>query len=176
VTGPGGPGPVLVELTARCATAADTRALGAALAAACRPGDTLLLVGGLGAGKTTFAQGFAAGLGVTGPVTSPTFTLVRQYPCQGPTGVTELLHADVYRLDHLREVEELGLPELVERSAVALVEWGDVAAPVLGDDPLTVQLSPQPGETRSVTVRGGRRWAARRRELLHAMSTASAPA
>jgi tRNA threonylcarbamoyladenosine biosynthesis protein TsaE len=128
------------------------------------------LVGGLGAGKTTFAQGFAAGLGVVGPVTSPTFTLVRQYPCDGRRGVTELLHADVYRLDHLREVEDLGLPELVERSAVALVEWGDAAAPVLGADPLTVTLTVGPGEERRVTVRAGPQWSDRRAELQRALS------
>lgn len=170
MTGGGDSAPARVELSARCATADDTRTLGAALAATSRAGDTLLLVGGLGAGKTTFAQGFAAGLGVAGPVTSPTFTLVRQYPCQGPHGITELLHADVYRLDHLREVEDLGLPELVERSAVALVEWGDAAAPVLGDDPLTVRFSTRQGDERVVTVRGGARWAERRVELDRAMS------
>jgi tRNA threonylcarbamoyladenosine biosynthesis protein TsaE len=158
-----------VELTARCRTAGDTRAIGAALAGVCRPGDTLLLVGGLGAGKTTFAQGFAAGLGITGPVTSPTFTLVRQYPCRGPQGINELLHADVYRLDHLREVVELGIPELVERAAVALVEWGDAAAPALGDEPLRIELSRVEGEDRVVTVTGGRGWSDRRHDLELAM-------
>lgn len=166
----GEPPPTLVHV-ARCPSAAHTRALGRALADVSRPGDTLLLVGGLGAGKTTFAQGFAAGLGVTGPVTSPTFTLVRQYPCDCASGVTELLHADIYRLDHLREVDDLGLAELVERAAVALVEWGDAAAPVLGADPLTVALSVGPGEVRVVTVQGGPKWADRRDELERAMSS-----
>lgn len=159
------------EATVRCATAADTAALAAALAGVCRPGDTLLLVGGLGAGKTTFAQGFAAALGVEGPVTSPTFTLVRQYPCAGPAGITELLHADVYRLDHRSEVADLALPELVERAAVALVEWGDAAEAVLGPGALTVALAPEPdGEARRVTVRGGPAWAARRHDLARAVA------
>ena len=62
----------------------DTRALGAALARGLRPGDVVLLTGELGAGKTTLAQGIGAGLGVTDQVTSPTFTLVRSYPCPAP--------------------------------------------------------------------------------------------
>lgn len=133
------PGPV--DLRARTATPADTRALAGALAACCRGGDTVLLAGSLGAGKTTFAQGFAAALGVEGPVTSPTFTLVRQYPCGGAGGIRRLLHADVYRLDHLAEVTDLALPELVEGDGVALVEWGDAAAPVLDEGALTVSLT-----------------------------------
>ena len=104
--------------------APGTRALAAALAPVCRPGDVLLLSGDLGAGKTTFAQGFAPALGVDEPVTSPTFTLVRLRGRAGPTGVRTLLHADVYRLDHLGEIADLGLGQLVEDGAVALVEWG----------------------------------------------------
>lgn len=138
---PTAPWPVAVET----ATAADTRSAAAALATLTRPGDIVLLVGGLGAGKTTFAQGFARGLGVRGPVTSPTFTLVRQYRCAGVDGVDQLVHADVYRLDSLAEVEDLAIDELVDGAAVALIEWGDAAAPVLGADPLRVVLT-RPGE------------------------------
>ena len=127
------------------AAAADTRSAAAALATLARPGDIVLLVGGLGAGKTTFAQGFARALGVRGPVTSPTFTLVRQYRCAGVDGVDQLVHADVYRLDSLAEVEDLAIDELVDDAAVALIEWGDAAAPVLGADPLRVVLT-RPGE------------------------------
>lgn len=144
------------SVVAATATAEGTRELAAALAPLARPGDVVLLVGGLGAGKTTFAQGFARGLGVVGPVTSPTFTLVRQYPCTG--AVRQLLHADVYRLDTLAEVADLGLSELVEDGAVALVEWGDAAAPALGDDTLTVVLEPVdilPGADRSDAAAGG---------------------
>ncbi|MGH8988787.1 MAG: tRNA (adenosine(37)-N6)-threonylcarbamoyltransferase complex ATPase subunit type 1 TsaE [Acidimicrobiales bacterium] len=113
-----------------------TRAVAVRLAGAARRGDVIVLQGSLGAGKTTFAQGFARGLGVEGPVTSPTFTLVRQYPCT----LGQLVHADVYRLEHLAEVADLGLADLVEEG-VALVEWGDVARPALGPVAWTVVLS-----------------------------------
>jgi tRNA threonylcarbamoyladenosine biosynthesis protein TsaE len=145
-------------------SAEATRSLAASLAARSRPGDLLLLTGGLGAGKTTFAQGFARGLGIEGPVTSPTFTLVRQYPCAGTVdGVRYLLHADVYRLDSLAEVVDLGLPEQLEDGAVALIEWGDVAEPVLGPSALTVHLAPVgDGDERRLTISGrGPDWVGR---------------
>lgn len=144
-----------------------TRQLAARLASVARSGDVVLLAGGLGAGKTTFAQGFAAGLGVEGPVTSPTFTLVRQYRC--PLG--QLLHADVYRLDHLVEVEDLGLPELLEEGGVALVEWGDVAAPALGPVAMTVTLEPVGDDVRRVRVTGEPE--DRRREVADAIRRAT---
>jgi tRNA threonylcarbamoyladenosine biosynthesis protein TsaE len=167
-----GSAPPAFALEACCPTADDTRALGAALAAVCRAGDTLLLAGGLGAGKTTFTQGFASALGVDGPVTSPTFTLVRQYPCRGPGGIEQLVHVDVYRLDRLAEVVDLALDELLELAAVALVEWGEAVAPVLGDETLTVELERAAGdETRRVTVAGaGAGWAARRDDVAHALT------
>jgi tRNA threonylcarbamoyladenosine biosynthesis protein TsaE len=128
-------------LTLTTDSADATRQLAASLAPLCLPGDVLLLAGDLGAGKTTFAQGFAAGLGITGAVTSPTFVLVHQYPVEGRPPVRVLLHADVYRLDHLHEIADLGLAELVEDGGVALVEWGDAAEPVLGSGALVVRLA-----------------------------------
>ncbi|HUZ10607.1 MAG TPA: tRNA (adenosine(37)-N6)-threonylcarbamoyltransferase complex ATPase subunit type 1 TsaE [Acidimicrobiales bacterium] len=169
-----GPEPATWSVSALSTGADATRALAASLAPVCRVGDVVLLVGGLGAGKTTFAQGFARGLGVAGPVTSPTFTLVRQYPC-ALGGIRQLLHADVYRLESTAEVADLGLAELVEDDGVALVEWGDAAAPVLGDSSLTVTLRAEPSgdgglpldtdvgdEVRRVLVQGrGPAWADR---------------
>lgn len=138
-----------------------TRALGAALAAVLHSGDVVLLEGELGAGKTTLVQGLAAGLGVHEQVTSPTFTLVRPYKCEGREFRT-LLHADLYRLEHLNEVRELALDELVEQAAVAVVEWGDRGEAVLGRDSLHVCITgpgtgPGPGagagdDERTVTV------------------------
>lgn len=143
------------SIVATTTNVAETRAVAGAVASLCVPGDVLLLAGDLGAGKTAFAQGFGRALGVTEPITSPTFTLVRQYPVHpvvtatgvdptptatGIEPVRTLLHADVYRLDHLQEIADLGLGELVEDSAVALVEWGDMAEPILGEGSLAVRL------------------------------------
>jgi len=115
----------------------DMKRLGAALAQVLRPGDTVLLGGDLGAGKTTFTQGLAAALGVRGPVTSPSYVLVHSYP----TGAGfELLHADVWRLEQLREVVDLAIPELLEDGAAAVVEWGERAAPALAVDCLHVAI------------------------------------
>ena len=140
----------------------ETRALAAALAPLCRAGDVVLLVGDLGAGKTVFAQGFAAALGVAGPVTSPTFALVRHYGCGPESPVRTLIHADVYRTGSVAEVTDLALAELVEEDAVGLVEWGDLAAPALGASALEVTLIvPEPTagpEARSVSVTGRGRW------------------
>jgi tRNA threonylcarbamoyladenosine biosynthesis protein TsaE len=168
-------------LRLRSTSADDTRALGAALARALRPGDVVLLAGDLGSGKTTMAQGIGAGLGVVDHVTSPTFTLVRSYPCRprevervdrgspAPT-VATFLHADLYRLEHLGEVVDLAIGELVEDDAVAVVEWGDVAEPVLGGDALSVRLGPGPADDeRGVALTGTPRWATRRHELTDAL-------
>jgi tRNA threonylcarbamoyladenosine biosynthesis protein TsaE len=165
-----------VPVRLRTRSAAHTRALGAALAASVVPGDVVLLAGDLGAGKTTLVQGFAAGLGITEPVTSPTFTLVRAYRCPSAASpsaappslappslapqsarsprraVRTLLHADVYRLDRLGEVVDLDLGELVEDDAVCVVEWGDVAAPALGDTALIVTLAPGDDDDERVVV------------------------
>jgi tRNA threonylcarbamoyladenosine biosynthesis protein TsaE len=146
-----------------------TREVGAALAAVCVPGDVLLLAGGLGAGKTTFAQGFGRALGIDEPVTSPTFTLVRQYEvATRPTGVRTLFHADVYRLERLGEIADLGLGQLVEDGGVALVEWGDAAEPVLGADALLLALAADADHDgrRTVTLTAqGPSWSKRWKEL-----------
>jgi tRNA threonylcarbamoyladenosine biosynthesis protein TsaE len=158
------PAPSLVE--ASTGSPDETRRLAAAVASVCRPGDVLLLCGDLGAGKTVFAQGFARGLGVTEPVTSPTFILVRPYPVPGRGQVRRLVHADLYRLDTLHEVEDLGIEELLDVGAVALIEWGDAAGPALSTDALTVRLTPGDalgsegdGEDRTLSLAGtGRTW------------------
>lgn len=121
---------------------AGTRDVAAVVADLTRPGDVILLDGDLGAGKTTFTQGFARRLGVTENVTSPTFTLVRNYPTA--TGV-DLYHADLYRLEQLSEVIDLALPELLEDGGaavgVAVIEWGERGSPALGPAHLSIQIS-----------------------------------
>ncbi len=156
-----------------------TRAVAGALATLCRVGDVVLLTGGLGAGKTTFAQGFGKALGVVEPIVSPTFTLVRQYPLpkaakldhaassETGTRVNQFVHADLYRLSHRHEVADLGIGQLAELG-VAVVEWGEAAEPVLGDDWLRIDLDFEPtaeetSRTIRVTAHGGNwpeRWSA----------------
>jgi tRNA threonylcarbamoyladenosine biosynthesis protein TsaE len=167
-------GPVVVHSDSPSAT----KATAGRLARICRSGDIILLIGELGAGKTAFAQGFAAALGVEGPVTSPTFTLVRQYRCADGSAIETLMHADVYRTGSLHEVAELALAELVEEQAVALVEWGDLAAPALGHDALEVTLAvpvEAPAETtdRVISVTGRGAWSSRMHEVAGALKTSS---
>jgi tRNA threonylcarbamoyladenosine biosynthesis protein TsaE len=151
------------------ASADATRALAAGLAPLCRAGDVVLLVGDLGAGKTVFAQGFAAALGVAGPVTSPTFALVRHYHCGPDSPVSTLIHADVYRTGSVAEVVDLALAELVEEDAVAVIEWGELAAPALGDSALEVTLVAPDAvaapDARNVSVVGRGSWSGRADEV-----------
>jgi tRNA threonylcarbamoyladenosine biosynthesis protein TsaE len=143
-------------------SAEETRALGGRLASVLRPGDVVVLTGDLGSGKTVLAQGIAAGLGVSEPVVSPTFTIVREYE-----GDVPLQHLDVYRLDHLQEVIDLGLDELLDGHAVTVVEWGEAVSALLPADRLEVSLMLLPPEeadddTRVVELHGvGPAWAAR---------------
>jgi tRNA threonylcarbamoyladenosine biosynthesis protein TsaE len=154
-----------VDLAAR--TAEDTRAIGAAVAPLLRPGDALALTGELGAGKTTFAHGVARGLGFEGAVASPTFTLVRQYR----TPTLMLVHADVYRLDRVQDVVDLGLAELLDDDGVLLVEWGDAVEALLPEDHLVVELTvPGDGDERALAIRPfGAGWAVRWERLEQAV-------
>lgn len=124
-------------ITARTSSVDDTRALAAEVAPLARPGDLLLLAGDLGAGKTAFVQGFARGLGVTEAVTSPAFVLARPY-----SGRLPLVHLDVYRLEHIQELHDLGIGELLDDGGVTIVEWGDVVVSALPADFLEVRLVP----------------------------------
>lgn len=119
------------------ANADAMRLLGASVAEDCRPGDVVLLSGPLGAGKTTFAQGFAEGLGVTGAVTSPTFVIARTH--RSGVGGPDLVHVDAYRLSNLAELDDLDLDTSLAES-VTLVEWGAGLADHLVDDPIIVTI------------------------------------
>lgn len=135
------------------ATDTEMRTLGERLAAALRAGDVLILTGPLGAGKTTLVQGIGTGLGVRGPVTSPTFVIARVHP--GP--VVPLVHADAYRLGSVLEVDDL---DLDTANSVTVVEWGEGLAEGLADDRLEISISPDLGsQRRTVRIRGiGARW------------------
>lgn len=120
-------------------TAQDTQRLGARLARLLRAGDLLVLAGGLGAGKTTMAQGLGAGLGVRGPVTSPTYVISRVHPSlvDGPP----LVHVDAYRLGGAAELDDLDLKSSLEES-VTVVEWGSGLVEGLSDNWLELRLGP----------------------------------
>jgi tRNA threonylcarbamoyladenosine biosynthesis protein TsaE len=152
---PNGPGFPPAEL--RIATDGDMRDLGRRLAALLRAGDLVILAGPLGAGKTTLVQGIGAGLGVRGPVTSPTFVIARVHPplAGGPA----LVHADAYRLGSFGEVDDLDLDTDVGR-AVTVVEWGTGLAEPLAEDRLEITIEPdRDSDVRTVRINGhGARW------------------
>ena len=155
-----------MRLDLRSPAAGETRAIGAELAALLQRGDVVALTGELGAGKTTFTQGVSRGLGFDGAVVSPTFTLVREY--RG--GRLPVVHADVYRLDRVQDVLDLGLDEIAE-DGVLLVEWGDAVGGLLPPEHLIVELTvPGGGEERAVGVSGnGDPWALRWERLERAL-------
>ena len=137
------------------ATAETTRAWGVRLASFLRAGDLVVLTGGLGAGKTTLTQGIGEGLGVRGPLTSPTFVIARVHPSlvDGPP----LVHVDAYRLGGFAELDDLDLDASLEES-VTIVEWGHGLAEDLSDDRLEVVLEGEDVRIASVTPHG-QRWA-----------------
>jgi tRNA threonylcarbamoyladenosine biosynthesis protein TsaE len=150
-----GPADLVVEVP----DADAMRSLGARVAGLLRPGDLVLLTGPLGAGKTTLAQGIGAGLGVRGPVTSPTFVIARVHPSL--SGGPDLVHVDAYRLGDALEVDDLDLDAALDVS-VTVVEWGEGKVEGLAEDRLEVLVEREPeSETRRVTLRAaGPRWAA----------------
>ena len=170
-SGPGGAGDArtaernlteTIKETTTVRTAAQMRALGRRLASRLRAGDVVVLTGPLGAGKTTLTQGIGDGLGVRGPVTSPTFVIARVHP---PLGAgPALVHVDAYRLDDAAEVDDLDLDADLE-SAVTVVEWGEGLVERLAEDRLEIRIGRPPGgplddETRTVRLTGtGARWA-----------------
>lgn len=117
-------------------SAGETQALGGALASLLQPGDVVLLVGELGAGKTCFTQGLAHALGVDEQVTSPTFTLMREY-----RGRIPLYHLDAYRLEGVADLYSIGVEEYLDRDGALVVEWGDRARDFFDMDLLEVTFA-----------------------------------
>lgn len=136
-----------IELTDRAATQEWGRRLGTLL----RAGDLLVLTGGLGAGKTTLTQGIADGLGVRGPVTSPTFVIARVHPSL--VGGPALVHVDAYRLDGALELDDLDLDSDLD-DAVTIIEWGAGLAEELSDARLELVIDvDQSTEMRRISLR-----------------------
>ncbi len=135
----------------------ETRKFAAALAELLVPGDVVSLTGELGAGKTAFVQGAARALGVEGPVLSPTFVLVREYKGDMP-----IYHVDVYRLEKMQEVHDLGFEDFLDPGGVVFVEWGDAIEALLPDSHLRVELTTEADDTRRLRVSArGPAWAPR---------------
>ena len=131
----------------------ETEALGKRLALALQPGDVIAYSGDLGAGKTAFTRGLAAGLGITEPVTSPTYTIVNEYL----SGRLPLCHFDMYRLSSADDLFDIGWEDYLLRGGVCAVEWSENVEEAL-QDPIRVELCRMTeGDTcRRITVTGGR--------------------
>lgn len=155
-------------LRATTTTPEETQHLGRALGEALEGGEALLMTGELGAGKTCLTQGIAWGLGVGEYARSPTFVLIAEYQ-----GRMTLYHIDLYRLDDIREMEDLGLEEYFERGGVCVVEWAEKAGPILPSENLAIKIDVDGVDMRTITLeaRGQRHQA-----LLNRLSTSfSAP-
>jgi tRNA threonylcarbamoyladenosine biosynthesis protein TsaE len=123
----------------------ETEVLGEKLGELARPGMLVLLTGDLGAGKTAFARGVARGLGVEGPVTSPTFTLVEEHQ-----GKIPFYHLDVYRLNDPEELVDIGYEEYTDGDGLCLIEWGDLVREWLATEQLEIKINGV-GERRTLT-------------------------
>jgi len=131
----------------------QTRELGKALGKLAQEGDVFLLVGNLGAGKTSLTQGIAWGLGISEYTVSPSFVIVREY-----RGRLPMYHVDLYRLENIAEIADLGLDEYFYGRGVSVVEWADRAVKLLPEDNLTVAMEYVRVEERTISLRanGGR--------------------
>ena len=130
----------------------ETEALGARLAAALSPGAVVAYQGGLGMGKTAFTRGLAQGLGYTGRVTSPTFTIVNEY--EG--GRLPLFHFDMYRLADADALFDIGWEDYLERGGVCAVEWSEQVAEAMPSDTIyiTIARRPEDDRWRTITIEG----------------------
>lgn len=117
-------------------SAADTFAYGKALGEKAAPGEVYTLIGDLGVGKTVFTQGFAAGIGITEPVNSPTFTILQGYE----EGRLPLFHFDVYRIGDVEEMEEIGCEDCFYGEGVCLIEWADLIREILPEDCIRITI------------------------------------
>lgn len=134
----------------------ETEAVGRRLAAVLRPGDVIAYYGDLGAGKTAFTRGLAAGLGVTEQVTSPTYTIVNEYL----SGRIPLFHFDMYRLGSADELFDIGWEDYLSRGGVCAVEWSENVDGAF-DAPIRITITKDPADesVRTITVEGGDRLA-----------------
>jgi len=159
-----------VTCTLATSSPEQTRAFAQQLGALLQPGDVIVLAGEMGAGKTAFTKGVALALGIDEPVASPTFTIVREYQARIP-----LVHVDVYRLDHVQELHDLGLDDLLGEEAVTVVEWGDKVSAALPGDRLDIRIEFGEGDDdRVFTIDcAGASWVARRDAIVAIAASAT---
>ncbi len=138
-----------VSVTLSCPSADATRAVAAGIARRATPGTVVALIGDLGAGKTCFVQGLAAGLGVEGPVTSPTFVLIAEH-----AGRLPLYHVDLYRTESLGEIRALGLEEILDGAGLTAIEWAEKVEPLLPSRTVRVWIRGAGDETRTLEIDG----------------------
>jgi len=132
-------GPHMLDFVSHSAT--QTHRLGVRLGRLLRPGDVLLFAGEFGTGKTTFIQGLAEGLGVVGPVTSPSFTLIWEYHSDVEHGGAPFFHIDLYRICSPEEALALGLEEYLYGQGICAVEWADRFLEIMPADQLQIHLA-----------------------------------
>lgn len=133
----------------------ETEAVGRKIAAKLLPGDIIAYYGDLGAGKTAFTRGLAAGLGVTEQVTSPTYTIVNEYL----SGRLPLFHFDMYRLDSADDLFDIGWEDYLARGGVCAVEWSEnVEEALSGAIRITIHKDPADENVRTITIEGGERF------------------
>ena len=117
-------------------SAEETYKIGEQMGREAKAGDVLCLLGDLGVGKTVFTQGFAAGLGITEPVSSPTFTIVQTYD----EGRIPFYHFDVYRIGDVEEMDEVGFDEYVSGEGVSLIEWANLIEEILPENRVNITI------------------------------------
>ncbi|MEE0784988.1 MAG: tRNA (adenosine(37)-N6)-threonylcarbamoyltransferase complex ATPase subunit type 1 TsaE [Oscillospiraceae bacterium] len=133
----------------------QTEQLGRAFGAQLQPGERVAFYGGLGAGKTAFIRGLAAGLGIQEPVTSPTYTVVNEYL----SGRVPLFHFDLYRLSGADDLFDIGWEDYLQRSGICAVEWSENAPEAL-EGAIEVRITPgADDESRIISITGGERFA-----------------
>lgn len=140
-------------------SAEETHALGKKLGSEAKPGDVLTLVGDLGVGKTVFTQGFADGLGITEPISSPTFTIVQVYE----EGRLPFYHFDVYRIGDIEEMDEIGYEDYFYGNGVCLIEWADLIRELLPEETgrITIEKDLEKGfDYRKIQIDGIEGWEA----------------
>ena len=143
----------MMQITTRSAD--ETQALGQKLASRLAPGDVIAYFGDLGAGKTAFTRGLAQGLGITDPVTSPTYTIVHEYL----SGRIPLFHFDMYRLSSSDELFDIGWEDYLSRGGVCAVEWSENVEDALQDAiRVTIEKDADEPDTRHITITGGPRF------------------